>query len=436
MTDQMSGIPTETTVDRLLTHVRPDEGLIPTFVHADPDVHRLELERIFQRTWLFVAHESEIAAPGDFVTREMGEVPVIVVRGQDGQVRTFLNVCPHRAMRLCSEDAGTKQVFRCSYHGFTFANDGRLSGVPFRKDAYPTGFDRERLSLTTATVETYGGLVFATFAPDPEPLVDFLGPLAWYLDIVVGRAEMEVVGPPQRFVVPTAWKIASENFIADAYHTATVHAFLAKLELTEGFDFGRDGYHVVPGDGHGLGIGVQDDGPWYPPELREEVARHLSPAQHELLDKVKNFHGNAYPNFAFLLPNVLTIGGTRVTSTTIRLWQPFGPDQIRVYSWLLVERNAPQEWKDLARRAHILTFGASGMLEQDDTEIWEGVTESARALLAREEPWFLDYTMGMDASPLTDFPGPGTVYEGKFSEASARGFYRRWLADLTDGGRR
>lgn len=423
---------TATIVDRLQA-VRPDEGLIPTFVHGDPDVHRLELERIFQRAWLFLAHESEIPGRGDFVTRQMGEQSVIVSRGQDGGVRAFLNVCPHRAMRLCSEDAGTAQVFRCPYHGFTFVNDGRLSGAPFRKEAYPEGLPRERLRLTEARVETYRGLVFATWDHDAEPLETFLGNLRWYLDIVVGRAEMEVVGVPQRFVVPSAWKVAAENFVADAHHTATVHAFLAKLELTEGFDFGKDGYHVVPDDGHGLGIGTQDEGAWYPDELRAEIEEHLDPEQVKLLDRVKNFHGNTYPNLAFLIPNLIEIAGRRVTGTTLRQWQPIGPDRIVLYSWLLVERNAPQEWKDLVRRAHIMTFGASGMLEQDDTEIWEAVTTNTVGLLARDDPWYLDYTMGTGKQPLTDFPGPGTAYPGKFSEASARGFYRRWLADMTGG---
>lgn len=421
------------TLERLAATVRPDEGLIPTAVHGDPAVHELELERVFQRTWLFVAHESEIAGEGDFVTREMGEQSVIVARGQDGAIRVFLNVCPHRAMRLCSEDAGTKAVFRCPYHGFTFVNDGRLSGVPFRKDAYPAGFDRERLSLRQARVGTYRGMVFATWNHGGPSLEEFLGNLRWYLDVVVGRAEMEVVGTPQRFTVPAAWKVAAENFIADAYHTATTHAFLAKLELTEGFDFAKDGYHVVPEDGHGLGIGLQNDGPWYPDELRAEIESRLEPEQLKLLDQVKNFHGGVYPNLAFLIPNVIAAGPHRVTSTTLRLWQPLGPGRIRVVSWLLVEKHAPQWWKDLARRMHVMTFGASGMLEQDDTEVWEAVSGNARGLLVHDEPWYLDYTMGMGKEPIA-FPGPGAVYEGKFSEASARGFYRRWLADMTGSG--
>jgi phenylpropionate dioxygenase-like ring-hydroxylating dioxygenase large terminal subunit len=423
-------------VQRIAAAVRPDEGLIPMSVHADKALHEHELRTVFANSWIFVAHRSEIREPGDFVTREMGDRSVIVSHSQDGTIRTFLNVCPHRAMRLCGEDAGSAQVFRCPYHGFTFVNDGALSGVPFRKDAYPAGIDRERLRLTEARTETYQDLVFATWNHDGPSLDEFLGDARWYLDIVVGRAEMEVVGIPQKFIVPTAWKIAAENFIADAYHTATVHAFLAKLKLTESFDFGRDGFHVVPEDGHGLGIGIQADGPWYPEEIADEIRERLTPDQVGLLDQVKNFHGGIYPNLAFLIPNVIEVAGRRVTGTTIRVWQPVDEGHIRVYSWLLVERNAPEDWKALVRRTHVLTFGASGMLEQDDTEVWEAVTESARALAHGDEPHYLDYTMGIGAELVTDFPGPGRAYAGKFSEESARGFYRRWLEDVAPGGTR
>lgn len=416
-----------------LSGVRPEDGLIPTFVHGDPEIHRLELERVFRRNWLLVAHESEIAGPGDFVARSMGEQPVIVTRTRKGEVHVLLNVCPHRAMRLCSEDAGTKQVFRCPYHGFTFSGDGRLSGAPFSKDAYPDGLDRDRLRLREARVETYKGLIFATWDHHAEPLSAFLGNVAWYLDIVVGRAEMEVVGPPQKFVVPAAWKIPCENFIADAYHTVTAHAFLNKLKLTDGADFGKDGFHVMPDDGHGVGIGIQEDGPWYPEELAAEIQDHLSVEQLALLDQVKNFVGHVYPNFSFLMPNVIDVHGRRVTGTTLRQWQPLGPDKITVTSWLLVERNAPEVWKNLVRRAHLLTFGASGMLEQDDTEIWEAITQNAVTLQAQSDPWYLDYTMGLTGKPLEDFAGPGTPFAGKFTEVSARGFYRRWVADMMKG---
>lgn len=429
MTTQMS--PGET-VEQLRTTVRPEEGLLSAAIHTDPEVYRLELERVFGRVWLFVAHESEIPQLGDFVVRDMGEQSVIVSRGDDGQIRVLLNNCRHRGMKLACEDRGSGPSWRCPYHGFTYRNDGSFLGAPYQRFAYPEGLDKEGLRLIGARCESYAGLVFATFNAAAEPLADFLGDVRWYLDILLGRAEFEVVGAPQRWIVPTAWKLPAENFASDAYHTVTTHAFLAKLGLVKGVDFGRRGYHVVPRGGHGLGIGVQDDGPWYPLELRAEYERNLSPAQLELMDRIKNFHGNVFPNLSFLIPNVIEYGGKRVTGMTVRQWQPIGPDSIQALSWHLVEKDAPDWWKELGRKVYVQTFGSSGMFEQDDTENWELQTRNSLSALSFAEPVMLNYQMGMGGEPLADFPGPGEVYDGKYSEAAARGFYRRWLDLMTE----
>jgi phenylpropionate dioxygenase-like ring-hydroxylating dioxygenase large terminal subunit len=424
--------------DRLRATVRPEEGAIPLFVYSDPDVYRLELERVFGRVWLFVAHESELEEEGAFVVRQMGEQSVIVARGDDGEIRVFLNACRHRGMRLTCEDRGVASMWRCPYHGFTFANYGNFMGTPFERAAYPpNGLDRERLRLIEARCDSYAGMIFATWDKEGESLPDFLGDLRWYLDIFAGRAQMELVGEAQRWVIPSSWKLPSENFASDAYHTATAHAFLARLGLVRGVDFGRDGYHVDAGRGHGLGMGVHDDRPgsWFPPELEPEYASKLDADQLALLHRVKNFHGNVFPNMSFLIPNFIPIDGRLVTGMMLRMWQPVGPDRLVAWSWFLVEKNAPAWWKEKGRRMYTQTFSSSGMFDQDDTENWEAQTEVANASLTRPDEVMLDYTMGLDATPLSDFPGPGTVYDGKFSESAARTFYRTWLDLLTEEAR-
>ena len=426
-------MPTVTdTSERLLATVLPEDGQVPAYIHTDPDVYKLEMQRLFGKVWLFVAHESELPDPGSFVVRDMGERNVIVARGDDGVIRTFLNSCRHRGMKLANEDMGCQVSWRCPYHGFTFRNNGALLGAPYSRFAYAEGFDKESMALIEARCESYRGMVFASWDPYGESLAEFLGGMAWYLDILIGRADFEVVGVPQRWIVPTAWKLPAENFASDAYHTATTHAFLAKLGLVKGVDFGRRGYHVDVGYGHGLGIGIQDDGPWYPEELRPEYERNLTPEQLALMDQIKNFHGNVFPNLSFLIPNVIEMGGRRVTGMTVRQWQPIAPDRIQAWSWHLVEKQAPGWWKELGRKSYVQTFGTSGMFEQDDTENWEAQTRNSAATLSFEEPVMLHYQMGLGRQPIEGFPGPGTVYDGKFSEAAARSFYRRWL-DLVVG---
>ncbi|GAA1223123.1 aromatic ring-hydroxylating dioxygenase subunit alpha [Pseudonocardia alaniniphila] len=418
---------------RLIETVQPEYGRIPMFIYSDPDVYRLEMSTVFREAWLFVAHVSELPEAGSFVVRDMGEESIIVARGDDRTVRVFLNACRHRGMRLACEDFGSTNAWRCSYHGFTYGSKGEflgtLVGAPYERVAYPGGLDRDALHLIEAKVDIYQGLVFATWSKHPPQLVSYLGNVAWYLDLVVGRAEMEVVGVPQKWVVPTGWKLPSENFTADAYHTATAHSFLARLGLVEKVDFGRDGYHVDPGGGHGLGVGVHGDeaGSYFPAELTDEYASRLTPHQLNLLKRVKNVHGNVFPNLSFLIPSFINIDGRLVSGMMLRSWQPIGPDQTQVWSWHLVEKNAPNWWKTLGRKMYTQTFGASGMFDQDDTENWEAQTRNATASLSRADEVFLHYEMGLGMQPLQDFPGPGDVYDGKFNEAAGRTFYRTWL---------
>src|SRR5579872_5482868 len=104
--------------------IRTEEGLVSARIFADSDIYRREIEQLFPRCWLFVAHESEIPKPGDFVTRQMGGDPVIVSRDSDGQVHVLLNVCRHRGRKVCTEDAGSSSHFRCGYHGWTYDSGG------------------------------------------------------------------------------------------------------------------------------------------------------------------------------------------------------------------------------------------------------------------------------------------------------------------------
>jgi len=108
--------------------VNDNNGLVSRRIFIEPEIYEQELERIFARCWLFLCHEGQISQAGDFLTTYMGEDPVLVVRDSDGRARAFLNVCRHRGNRLCRADSGNAASFTCAYHGWTYRNDGRLSG--------------------------------------------------------------------------------------------------------------------------------------------------------------------------------------------------------------------------------------------------------------------------------------------------------------------
>jgi 3-phenylpropionate/trans-cinnamate dioxygenase subunit alpha len=124
----------------------------------------------------------------------------LVVRDSAGTVCAFLNVCRHRGNRLCRADVGNTACFTCAYHGWTYSNDGQPEGVPSLKEAYFDELDPMQWGLIpVAQLDSYKGLLFATFDPTVPPLRDYLGEVAWYLDIFFDRREggIEVIGGMQ-----------------------------------------------------------------------------------------------------------------------------------------------------------------------------------------------------------------------------------------------
>ena len=127
-------------------------GMIPAHIYGDPEIFALERDRLFTRAWVFLAHESEIPDPGDYVVRRILADSFIVARDESGAIRVLFNMCLHRGMQVCRAEMGNASHFRCPYHGWTYRNDGRLAGLPFHEEAYggEDGFSRLGQSLLPA----------------------------------------------------------------------------------------------------------------------------------------------------------------------------------------------------------------------------------------------------------------------------------------------
>jgi phenylpropionate dioxygenase-like ring-hydroxylating dioxygenase large terminal subunit len=430
--------------------VAGDERRISAKIMCDPDLFSLELDRVFGRSWVFVAHESELPQPGDFVTRFIGRDPVIVTRARDGELNVLLNSCSHRGSEVCAPEIGNARSFRCPYHGWTYDGTGELIGVPAEREMYGRQLDRKKLGLKNARVGVYHNLIFATWNPDAPDLLTSLGDMAFYLDLVFGLTDggLEVLGSPQRWVVDANWKFAADNFAADAYHVFTAHQSVSSIGLLPmrggiAQMVGRMANIADVNGGHAVGCSrILDEGTpteeafstvaellgVAPGEL-DRVRERLSREQIEMLANFPPGVGTVFPNFSWLRSALPTeIGGETAAAATIRVWHPLGPDRTEVWSWCLVERGMSPEAKRAAGQAVARTFGSAGMLEADDAEIW---TRMQRGLSgAQGQQRWLRYLSRTPPDPT--WPGPGSAHIGFQTEDNQWHFYQRW-ADLMAG---
>jgi len=215
---------------------------IPKSVFHREDVYRRELERIFYaQDWHPVGHMAEFPSPGDYKTVQVGEAQLLVVHGDDGRVRVFLNSCPHRGTQLKTESRGTGTRIECPYHRWSFDNEGRLLGAP-GSDQFPAAFSKADYGLRELRSAALLGLVFVNFGEDGPSLETFLGEAADCLPKVVGGdGRLKLLGY-QKVVYSTNWKEYGDN---EGYHAPLLHRAFRLLRWQ-----GGKGMQMVTRYGH------------------------------------------------------------------------------------------------------------------------------------------------------------------------------------------
>lgn len=216
-------------------------------VYTDPDVFKVEMERVWGKAWIFIGHESMVPAPGDFITTTLGLHPVIMVRDTvSDTINVLHNRCGHRGVKLTEKAHGNATVFRCFYHGWTYRTDGGLGSVPSVKGYKETEFDLKAACYQMRQiprVAMYRGFVFASLAETGPDLEEFLGETRHTIDNLADRSpegRIEVVGKVcNRFHHPCNWKNFIENG-NDAMHPMVAHAATGKATAAYAKKLGPD----------------------------------------------------------------------------------------------------------------------------------------------------------------------------------------------------
>lgn len=197
---------------------------IPTGRYTDPAFFELERQRVFAGSWLFVGHESEWPEPGSYRSTSRSGAPIVVVRGEDGELRGFYNACRHRGAPVTRDECGTSRRLTCQYHSWSYGTEGTLKSVPDARSF--VGLDKDALGLGPVRCATWDGWVFINEDLDAEPLLDFLGPVADQMSEIDGVA-MRAVGT-RVHQVACNWKLMVDAFL-EVYHVRTVHPDSAAL---------------------------------------------------------------------------------------------------------------------------------------------------------------------------------------------------------------
>ncbi len=412
-------------------------------VMNDAELHKFEMERIFARTWLLLGHGTEIPNAGDFIVRDMGEDQVIVARDRQGEIHVSLNVCPHRGMKVCTAEAGNAQAHRCIYHGWAFRPDGSFIGAPIEKEQMHGSMrPKSELGLKKARVHIYGGLIFATWNIDGPSFDDFLGESKFYFDQLFCRTDsgLELLGPPQRFMIPANWKIGSEQSASDGFHTLTLHRSLMEGGIMGGtpesiYDNapGMYGVDVSCAEGHSLRCleaaqtfkmfsNVSFEGktteerlhllppPGITPALIPQLFKNLSPAQVDMLATIPPQVGGMFPNVLVLFIFAPRTDGGSSGALALHTYMPRGPGHFEFVNYIFAEKDAPEQVKRDMLQNSIQQAGTSGIIEQDDADTWPQIMRNTRGPVGRSMT--LKYQAITGHTKPEGWAGGGLTYPG------------------------
>jgi anthranilate 1,2-dioxygenase large subunit len=397
---------------------------VPYWVFQRDDIYAMEQERLFRGPhWNYLCLEAEVASTGQYRTSWLGDTPVIISRGRDGELYAFENRCAHRGALIALDDRGTATEFTCVYHAWTYSVEGELTGVAFKDGINGEGGMPESFRMCEhwprkLRLAVMHGLVFGSFDNEVEDIDDYLGEeISGRIERVLGGRPPVVIG---RFtqMLPNNWKLYVEN-TKDSYHASILHLFFTTFELNK---LNMRGEIIVsPGGGHHVSYSVIDrsaepdaerDASYARQKIRSESGFQL--ADPSLLDGFSEVGDDTtlqilstFP--AFVLQQIQN-------SVAVRQILPRGVGRTEL-NWTLLgfAEDTPEQRRVRLKQANLV--GSAGYISMEDGcvggFVQRGVAGAAdQAALLR---------MGGDSAESS---------ESRVTEASVRGFWKAYLAAM------
>ncbi|MES2145266.1 MAG: aromatic ring-hydroxylating dioxygenase subunit alpha, partial [Pseudomonadota bacterium] len=336
----------------------PDEGwTLPAWTYSDPEFFAVEMKRIIRRSWQIVCHVSDVTHIGDYHTLDYAGESVIAIRGDDGVVQAFTNVCRHRGSRLVDDAAGCAKRLVCPYHGWAYDLDGRLTGVPL-KSSYPD-LDLSRHGLVPVDLEIFQGFIFVRLEDDGGPSVaQMMAPCL--TDLAPYRFEdLRALGRVTLRERRVNWKNIGDNY-SDALHIAVAHPGLRRL-VGQGYAVEAHPHidRIVAPIANRLSNNPSERAyqTYLPP------VAHLPKARQRLWTYIK-----LWPNFAFdIYPDQIDF----------MQWIPVSPTQtmIREIAYAIPDADMPGQWRREMRAARYLNWRINRQVNVEDSALVKRVQD-------------------------------------------------------------
>ena len=347
-------------------------------LYRDPQLFELELQHVFESNWVFLAHETQIPEPHDYLNIHIARQPVLISRDGKGQLGAFLNICPHKAALVCQNESGNKKFHVCPYHGWTFDSAGDIKLIKDQQQGgYSQGFDDQAHGLTKiAHFENYRGFLFGSLNPDVESLVDYLDGIRFFLDMIVDQSTdgAEVIPGRSYYTFDANWKMQLENCV-DAYHLTSTHpsfmtitasrasgdgefrnidiASFVQSDVAAGNYTFRNGHNAIWIDGN--------------PEVKplyakyDELVERVGEVKANLMMRTVNF--TVFPNLQFSVNACIQM----------RVMRPLAVDKTEMRSFCVGPKGESKEMRK--QRIHQFEdfFNPTGLATPDDSKVYESV---------------------------------------------------------------